>query len=67
VSVAAPSRDYVVRPLDPPVPSTLGLIEHRNKPGSAALDIVRRALIGIQAMADIDLPQEDAAPPLALG
>jgi len=48
VSVAAPTRDFVVRPLRPPVPCTLALIEHRNKPNEPALDIVRHALLGLK-------------------
>jgi DNA-binding transcriptional LysR family regulator len=58
VSVAAPSRDYVVRPLDPPIPATLGLIEHRNKPDGPAIEIVRRALLGMRTMPDADAPAE---------
>jgi len=50
ISVAAPSSDYVVRPLDPPIPSPLGLIEHRNKPDGPAIEIVRRALLGLRTM-----------------
>ncbi len=47
VSVEEPSPDLIVRPLDPPVPCTLALVEHRNKPNEPALDIVRRALLGL--------------------
>ncbi len=47
VSVADRPRDLVVRPLKPPVPCTLALIEHRNKPNEPALDIVRQALLGL--------------------
>jgi hypothetical protein len=57
ISVAAPSPDYIVRPLDPPIPSTLGLIEHRNKPDGAAIEIVRRALLGMRTITDTDAPE----------
>ena len=50
VSVAEPSPDIIVRPLKPPVPSTLALVEHRNKPNEPALDIVRRALLGLRTI-----------------
>ena len=50
VSVAEPSPDIVVRPLKPPVPSTLALVEHRNKPNEPALDIVRRALLELRTV-----------------
>ena len=66
VSVAAPSRDYIVRPLDPPVPCTLGLIEHRNKPDSPALTIVRRALLAMRTMPEAELVDSEVAPPLSL-
>jgi DNA-binding transcriptional LysR family regulator len=48
VSVTEPTRNFVVRPLKPPVPCTLALIEHRNKPNEPALDIVRRALLRLK-------------------
>jgi len=57
ISVAAPSPDYVVRPLDPPIPATLGLIEHRNKPDGPAIEIVRRALLGMRTIPDVDAPE----------
>lgn len=47
VAAAEPTPDFIVRPLKPPVPCTLALIEHRNKPNGPALDIVRRALLGL--------------------
>jgi DNA-binding transcriptional LysR family regulator len=50
VSVAAPSPDYVVRPLDPPIPCTLGLIEHRHKPNGPAIEIVRRAILSMSTI-----------------
>jgi DNA-binding transcriptional LysR family regulator len=65
ISVAAPSPDYVVRPLDPPIPCTLGLIEHRNKPNGPALEIVRRALLGMKTIPDIESTEGNAAPRLA--
>jgi DNA-binding transcriptional LysR family regulator len=48
ISVATPSTDYLVRPLDPPVPCTLGLIEHRNRANGPAIDIVRNALLRLK-------------------
>lgn len=49
VAVAQSTPNYVVRPLKPPMPCTLGLIELRNKPGGPALDIVRRELLELRA------------------
>jgi DNA-binding transcriptional LysR family regulator len=49
VTVAAPSPNIIVRPLRPPVASTLALIEHRNKPSEPALEIVRNALLELRA------------------
>ena len=40
---------FIVRPLQPPLGRTLGLIEHRNKPNDAALEIVRNALLTLRA------------------
>ena len=37
-----------MRPLQPPVPCTLALIEHRNKPDEPALEIVRKALLELR-------------------
>ena len=48
VAVAKRTRRLVVRPLQPPVPCTLALIEHRNKPDEPALDIVRKALLELR-------------------
>jgi DNA-binding transcriptional LysR family regulator len=48
VSVAEPTPHFIVRPLNPPVPCTLALIEHRNKPNDPALEIVRQALLGLR-------------------
>jgi DNA-binding transcriptional LysR family regulator len=47
VAVAVPG-EVIVRPLQPEMPCTLGLIEHRNKPNGAALEIVRDALLGLR-------------------
>ncbi|MBV9586809.1 MAG: LysR family transcriptional regulator [Alphaproteobacteria bacterium] len=55
VAVAEPTANIIVRPLKPPVPCTLGLIERRDKPGDPALDIVRAALL--------ELRQEDRSNP----
>jgi DNA-binding transcriptional LysR family regulator len=48
VAVGKHTSDFVVRPLRPPLLRTLALIEHRNKPNEAALDIVRNALLTLQ-------------------
>ena len=48
VAVAQPSPDIIVRPLRPPVPCTLALIEHHNKPNEPALEIVRNALLALR-------------------
>lgn len=53
VAVAERSSDLIVRPLRPPVPSTLALIEHRNKPDAAGLEVVRNALLGLRADREI--------------
>jgi DNA-binding transcriptional LysR family regulator len=62
VAVAKPSPNIIVRPLRPPVPCTLALIEHRNKPNEPALEIVRNALLGLQKGADCG-PMKRAAKP----
>ena len=49
VAVAEPTPELLVRPLDPPLPCTLGLVEHRNKPDDPALKIVRDALLELKA------------------
>jgi DNA-binding transcriptional LysR family regulator len=49
VAVAEPNPDIVVRPLKPPMPCPLALIERRNRPDGAALDIVREALLALQS------------------
>jgi DNA-binding transcriptional LysR family regulator len=49
VSVAEPTPHFIVRPLNPPVPCTLALVEHRNKPNEPALEIVREALLGLRS------------------
>jgi DNA-binding transcriptional LysR family regulator len=51
VAVADPSPNLVVRPLEPPLPCTLALIEHRNKPSEPALEIVRAALLDLNTAA----------------
>jgi DNA-binding transcriptional LysR family regulator len=48
VTVSRPSPELIVRPLRPPIPSTLALIEHRNKPNEPALEIVRNALLALR-------------------
>jgi DNA-binding transcriptional LysR family regulator len=49
VAVAKHRSDYIVRALRPPLPRMLALIEHRNKPNEPALEVVRNALLGLQA------------------
>jgi DNA-binding transcriptional LysR family regulator len=48
--IAAHSRngDFVMRPLDPPLPAPIGLIEHASKPDTLALGIVRAALLSLR-------------------
>jgi DNA-binding transcriptional LysR family regulator len=48
VSVAGRLPGIVTRPLRPELPYTLGLIERRDMPAEPALDIVRRALMGLR-------------------
>ena len=49
IAVATHMSDFIVRPLRPPLPRTLALIEHRNKPNEPALEIVRNALFALRA------------------
>src|SRR5437868_960405 len=53
VAVAMHMSDFIVRPLRPPLPRTLALIEHRNKPNDPALTIVRNALLTLQTVATV--------------
>ena len=53
VAVAMHMSDFIVRPLQPPLPRTLALIEHRNKPNDPALTIVRNALLTLQTVGTI--------------
>jgi DNA-binding transcriptional LysR family regulator len=48
VAVLPSTPDLIVRPLDPPLPCTLALIEHRSKPNEPALEIVRNALMELR-------------------
>jgi len=57
VCVAEPTPHFIVRPLHPPVPCTLALVEHRNKPNDPALEIVRQALLGLR-LNDAPAPKE---------
>ena len=41
-------RNLVVRKLSPPLKRTIALIEHHSKETSAALEIVRKALLALQ-------------------
>jgi len=58
----------IVRPIAPEVPCTLGLIQHRNKPDSTALSIVRQALLSLQTPAARRMAarRRSAPPPGAL-
>jgi DNA-binding transcriptional LysR family regulator len=49
VTVAEPIHNVVIRPLKPPVPWTLAMIERRDKPNDPALDIVRAALLKLES------------------
>jgi len=62
VAVAAPTADYVVRPLRPAVPCTLALIEQHGKPDTPALRIVREALLTLWAPFETRGPKPNAAP-----
>jgi DNA-binding transcriptional LysR family regulator len=60
MSVARPTDDIVIRPLDPPLPRTLALIHHRNKPeDDTAFRIVRDA---IMELSNIPAAKERAKP-----
>ena len=48
VALARHTSDFIVRPLRPPLPRTIALIEHRNKPNEPALEIVRNALLTLR-------------------
>jgi DNA-binding transcriptional LysR family regulator len=48
VAVSGHTPDIIVRPLRPPLPCTLALIEHHNKPNESALEIVRTALLTLR-------------------
>lgn len=54
VSVAMHMTDFIVRPLRPSLSRMLALIEHRNKPNEAALEIVRNALLALQAAGAVE-------------
>jgi len=49
VAVARPVPGIVVRPLKPPLPCTLALVERRKRPDNVALQIVRDALLALAA------------------
>ena len=63
VAVAESTRDIVVRPLKPALPCTLALIEHRNKPGDPALDIVRNAVLELKAGGEVAPVARQSRPP----
>jgi DNA-binding transcriptional LysR family regulator len=56
MAVAHASDDIVVRPLNPRLPRTLAIIQHRNKPDDLALRIVRDALMEL-----VNIPQRETA------
>jgi DNA-binding transcriptional LysR family regulator len=62
VALTRDRADFLVRPLRPPLPRTLALIEHRNKPAAPALDIVRRALLVLRDGDGVRPPPGPAAP-----
>lgn len=47
-AVAQPPPNIVMRPLQPPIPCTLALIERRDKSNDRALNIVRDALLELR-------------------
>ena len=59
-AIVEPRPGIVVRPVDPPVPCTMALIEHRSKPSDPALDIVRDALFGLKTGPATETPAPDA-------
>ncbi len=61
VAVAAERPDFIVRPLKPALSRTLALIEHRNKPNEPALDIVRKALLGMRKAGATEPPAKRRA------
>ena len=50
VAVAEPVPNIIVRPLEPEIPCTLGLVERINAPKNPALDIVRAALLELKVI-----------------
>lgn len=58
VAVAQPTPELLVRPLQPSIPCTLGLIEHRHKPNEPALEIVRKALLDMRPAGERPARQE---------
>lgn len=55
ISVAGGVPGIIVRPLDPPLPYTLALIERRDMPAEPALEIVRDALLELRAEGGAEL------------
>jgi len=62
VAVGRREDDLITRPLRPPVPCTLALIEHRNKPNEPALEIVRDAILRLRDAAGSPLLVGPASP-----
>ena len=49
--------------MNPAIPCTLALVEHRDKPNEAALETVRDALLSLRTIAvEPGAPRQDAAP-----
>ena len=60
VAVAERRPRLIVRPLQPPVPCTLALVEQRNKPDGPALEIVRKALLELRQQGGVSTHGERA-------
>ena len=60
VTQGPPGNSIIVRPLDPPLVRTLGLVQRRNKGDDPALSVVRNE---IMTLANITEPAE----PIPLG
>jgi DNA-binding transcriptional LysR family regulator len=60
ITVAAHNAGIVVRPLRPPLLFTLGLIERHDMPAEPALEIVRNALLALQAPGESESEECDS-------
>jgi DNA-binding transcriptional LysR family regulator len=61
MAVSRRESEIVVRPLNPPLTRTLGLIQHRSKPSEPALEIVREAILGLREAAKTGAPEKAPA------